>query len=296
MSVSRALRMPALMLGMLGVAAMLTGCSALGTESASRTEHQSFTVSDSAHTDLTVNTFNGNVTVVGMGEGSIDVTVTSRARGTSQDTAQAALDQIMVTITQDGSGVTVTAEPVGSSAPDGLGADVDVTLPSDASLQLSSSNGRVEAVDVQGSITARTSNGSITTRDGHDLDLTTSNAAVTATSPAGRLAIHTTNASVDVLNAQAVAATVETSNGQLTFSGSLAPGDQQFHTSNAGISLQLPASQGFSLDGQTSNATVSSDFPLTAAGSTISGQVGDGSARVSADTSNGTITVSTLVP
>ena len=52
------------------------------------------------------------------------------------------------------------------------------------------------------------------------------------------------------------------SNGGVTFTGSLAAGDQTFHTSNGNIAVSLPKGTSFRIDADTSHGRVSSTFSV----------------------------------
>jgi hypothetical protein len=288
-------RLASVLLLLIGVALFVPGCSAT-THRVIRTDHRTFAIT--GHTDLVVNTFNGNVTVTAIGLGTADVSVTPHGTGLSDADAHVALDAIQVTVDQAGTTLTVTAAPVGE-APVGStrGADVDVQIPADTAASVTSSNGQVQVINVGGPTTIRTSNGSATTRGGTGFDVQTSNGSVTLSEPTGPISIKTSNAGVEVLDARSASASVTTSNGPISFSGRLAAGTQSFETSNAGLDLRFPSDQGFSIDGSTSNGPATTDFPGLAEGSTtITGTTGDGSAQVTARTSNAPLSVTKLSP
>jgi hypothetical protein len=279
----------------IGVLLLVPACNA-ATHRVIKTDHRTFAVT--GHTDLVVNTFNGNVTVTAIGLGTADVSVTPHGTGLSDADAQAALDAIAVTVDQSGTTLTVTATTVGD-APVGSsrGADVDIQIPADTNASVTSSNGQVQVINTDGPTTIHTSNASATTRGGTGLDVETSNGSVTLSEPTGQVIARTSNAGIDVLDARDAVATVSTSNGPISFSGQLAAGVQAFTTSNAGLVLRFPSDQGFSIDGSTSNAAATTDFPgLTTGSTTITGTTGDGSAQVMAQTSNGPLGVTKLAP
>jgi hypothetical protein len=278
-------------------AAALSACNS-GSSRAILHSHQSFDVAIGAHTELGVTTFDGHINVTAIGEGTIDVSVTAFGSGATQDAAKSAVDTVDVAITRAGEGLTVLATAK-SDAPFGTrrGADVDVVLPPNSSLTLVTSNARIEAINVHGSVLATTSNAEIVARGGRDLHLQTSNGAVTMSEPAGTIQAITSNAAVDILNADRVLASLDTSNGTIAFSGSLAPGDHVFRTTNAALSLRLPGDQGFTVSATASNASVTSDFAgISASGASLAGTAGDGSANITAETSNGSISIARLKP
>ncbi len=280
------------------IAAATLGACNVSMERVTRLDQRTFDIAAGAQANLTVDTFNGHITVTAMAQATADVSVTAVGTGASKDIAQSALDSVNVAITQNGATLSVAATASGDGPPGGgRGADVDITLPPNVALTLTSSNGRIEATNVNGFVHARTSNGEIVTRAGRDLDLETSNGAITMSQPAGTIVAHTSNAAVDILNADSVVADVVSSNGPISLSGSLGAGDQHFQTSNGSLDLRLPPAQGFSITAQTINGAVRTDFPGVAVnGTSVSGTTGDGSARITAETSNGAISVTRLTP
>jgi DUF4097 and DUF4098 domain-containing protein YvlB len=103
----------------------------------------------------------------------------------------------------------------------------------------------------------------------------------------------TSNGRIEIEAADAVV-DAHTSNGPIKFSGSLADDDQQFKTSNGPIAIALPADSQFKFDGSTSNAGISSQFPLAAepykCRTRVMGVVGeDPACSITAATSNAPI-------
>lgn len=279
------------------LAAGIAACNPISRR-VTRLDHQSYPVPNGGHTSLSVTTFNGRVSVTAAGEGKADVSVTAYGTGGGDADAQAALDAVKVSMSQAGERLVITAQPDGNGPLAATrGADIDVMLPPNSDVTLTTSNGRIEAVNVRGSIVAQTSNGEIVTRAGRNVQAETSNAAVTAVHPTGGLSVRTSNAAVDILNAEAVIADVRSSNAPISFSGSLAGGDHAFVTTNARIDLRLPVWQGFSVLDHGSDTTVTTDFSdLTAARGNLSGQTGDGRAAITVETSNAALSIRRLTP
>jgi len=242
---------------------------------------------------VSVETFNGRISVVTGSDTSIDIRVVKRGSGTSQADAERDLAMVEHTITQEPGRVTITVRRLDRPLTLGnSGADVELAVPLDAALELRTSNGRIESANVTGSILARTSNGGVTIRDGDDVDAETSNGPLSVSAAGGRLELRTSNGSLDVIAAEEALVSAETSNGAISFSGSLAAGDHAFRTSNAALSISMPTDSEFTMDGHTSNASVSSSFPLAVAQDALTGSVGEEpDVRISAVTSNGDLTV-----
>src|SRR4051794_30053378 len=215
---------------LIGVLLVVPACSAVS-HRVIKTDHRTFAIT--GHTELVVNTFNGNVNITAIGLGTADVSVTPHGTGLSDADAQAALNAISVAVDQSGTTLTITATPVGDSpVGSSRGADVDVQIPADTAASVTSSNGQVQVINLNGPTTIRTSNGAATTRGGTSLDVETSNGSIELSEPSGTVSLRTSNAGIDVLDARNAIAALSTSNGPITFSGRLAAGPQTFTTSN----------------------------------------------------------------
>jgi hypothetical protein len=271
---------------------LLVGCTVTGTVYARRQDRRTLEVGLAPL--VVVDTFNGRIAAIAGVENQVEVRVNSRGSGSDQAEADRDLAQVVVDITQVADRITITARRRDAPVARGdSGADVEVTVPPAARLELRTSNEGIEATNVTGSILARTSNGGITTRGGRDLDLDTSNGALSVNAPTGRLTVRTSNGGLDINSARDVRVTAETSNAPLTFSGSLAPGSHSLATSNGNLSLTLPGDSAFTIGGDTSNGGVRTDFPrLVIEDTSIRGTTGISSVTViHATTSNGDLAV-----
>ena len=225
---------------------------------------------------ISVETFNGEIQVSTSADDTVQADVTKRGAGDSQTEAEDDLNNIDVSFQQEGDSLRIIARRTDNRRDvDNSGASIKLSVPADAVLELSSSNGEINIADVTGGVTARTSNGRIEI-DGaaNSIDVQTSN---------GEIQIEATNASVQA----------STSNGAIDFDGVLRDGEHRFETSNGSIVMTLPAEAQFRIDADTSNGEVHSDFPVTVSGSRddeLHGDIGDNpSVAIVAHTSNGSI-------
>ncbi len=308
---------PTLMLCALASAALaVAGCGAIGDRlgNATATDVVSRTLEVTGVPSLAVETFNGRVSVLAGSGASVVVTVERRGSGRDDAAARADLQKVDVTIEASGSTVTVRARRSDDRNHSGnSGADVTVTLPAAASLDLRSSNGEITTTGITGPVRIATSNAAVTVSGATSgIDATTSNGAITATGATGGVTASTSSGEIDVRGAsgvvdartsngqvriEATAATVHahTSNGRLTFTGQLASGAHEFETSNGDVELTLPPDAAFSLDARTTGAEVTSEFPVTGISGesrgTLAGTVGGSSpaTSISVTTSNASI-------
>ena len=188
-------------------------------------QEDSFQVSGS--TRLVVETDNGHITVRSSG-GAGEVRVTATIKNP---------DKVKYQTDQNGDTVSVSADMSGNAR-----VDVEVAVPEKAQLELETSNGRITLSDIDGSVSAKTSNGGI------------------------------------------------------TFAGSLEPGSQNsLRTSNGYVDVTLVNTPGVKLDAETRNGKISSELPITITGRSnddhLTGDIGDGSSSLTIRTRNGDITI-----
>ena len=157
----------------------------------------------------------------------------------------------------------------------------DIAAPQDTVLVIHTGSGNITANGINSSMTLGTSNGDISTNGGSvEVALTTSNGNVTArnasgqitlastsgdvsaTNVSGTLALSTSSGNVSATNAAAIGdSSFETSNGDITYSGTLAPATHdEFHTSNGDVMLTLPSDAAFQIRASTSDGSIGSAF------------------------------------
>jgi DUF4097 and DUF4098 domain-containing protein YvlB len=139
------------------------------------------------------------------------------------------------------------------------GAEIRVTLPADANVDLHTSNGGIEVVDIQNSGKLRTSN--------------------------GRISLENVKGEFEV----------NTSNGDIDFRGEMtADGMNRLTTSNGSVHVTLLGEPSVKLDATTSNGEIICKLPIVATetgDNRLAGVVGGGDAVLAIGTSNGSITI-----
>lgn len=259
-----------------------SGCAGLlGPQvKATATEQRSFEVS--AAPVVIVETFNGPIKATVGTEGKVEASIKRIGSGTTMEAAEADLKNVHVEFTQDGATVRIVATRSGSPAFSSSAAEVEIKVPAQATLSLTTSNGELHSEGIQGPITARSSNGEIEVRGAR-----------------GKLDLHTSNGAIDIAATEA-AVSAQTRNGEVRFAGSLAQGKHGLTTNNGGITVRLPVNAAFRVEARTSNGTVTSGFPELrgesgkAARNHLAGHVGNASSpevELKLETSNGNVAV-----
>ena len=259
---------------------------------------QSFTVN--AAPNIVVEMFNGGIDVAtgsSTAPGTVTISVTKRGGGNTQADAQNDLKNVEVTMTQEGNTIRVVAQRTDRRVDIGnSGASAKLTVPKGSTFDLRTSNGGITTAGPAGDVKAESSNGGINVRGAlGQLDLTTSNAGIGVDGGSGTLRLETSNGGIDATTSEPVTVNARSSNGSVHFTGPLSAGHSELDTSNAGIVVTLPAQAGFSVNADTSNGRVTSDFPVSGGSRSdtqLRGTVGSESATVlGLHTSNGNIDI-----
>ncbi len=225
-------------------------------------EEQTFNYTLESGGRLSIENVNGSITIVGGGGDQVEIRAFKKANN------QEALDGIEIRIDATSDRIAIETKLPNSRSwwgggNNGASVTYELSVPSNINLDgIGSVNGGVDIRGVFGNIKAKTVNGGIDVRD----------------------------ASADLK--------VETVNGGIDATLASLTGDQRVSadTVNGRINLTLPANADASVSVETVNGSIDGDdFGLEVekgfVGRSMDGDIGDGSARVSADTVNGGVKI-----
>ncbi len=248
-------------------------------------EEHIFRVGNAAR--LTVKSFNGRLEVRA-GQNN-EVRVAAKIRNPSRVEYRA---------WQEGDNIFVEAQRRGGFAliPRPAGAHIFVTAPANTTIDLATSNGRVEVHNVQGSGPVHTSNGRIileNVKGEHEVH--TSNGRIIIDGMEGDADAKTSNGSIEIKHMRG-AVSAASSNGSISFEGEMPEGSaNKFETSNGSVKVRLLGEFGARLTAKTSNGRVKANLPNYTAHTQgrghIEGIIGDGSGELDIRTTNGSINV-----
>jgi hypothetical protein len=148
------------------VVLLLSACGAyisLNPFTAEETVTQSFTADGQAR--VVVEMFNGSIDVVTGSDSTVKIDVIKRGGGVSRQAAEDDLQNVEVTMTQDGDTIRVVARRTDQRVDLGnSGASAKLRVPEGTVLDLRSSNGTITSSGPVGDVKALTSNGRIDAR------------------------------------------------------------------------------------------------------------------------------------
>lgn len=243
------------------VLAALAGCGWVGNRvTAQKVVTKSFPTK--APPKVLVETFNGRVDVTATSAGEVHAEVTKRAGAGTQEAAEADLDNIDVTMTQEGDTIRIRARATDENLFANRAADVSLQVPEQSVLDLHATNGKLTATGVLGDVTAESSNGAVEVKGSRGkLALATTNGTVKSEGGT-TVDARTSNGTVRVKDARGPV-TARTSNGTVTLTGKLVPGEYDLETTNGKVTVSLPGDSQFRVDAETTLGGVSCGFDLT---------------------------------
>jgi len=184
------------------------------------------------------------------GQLRVDATVKSRSEGRAKDAA--------IQIEESAArGVQVSIAWPDKEWHEGDGADLEIWIPEAVGLDLTTSNGEIEAAGFSGKCIATTSNADVQISDhAGDLIAKSSNGDIVVTRLTGSADAATSNSGI-TMNDVSGPVTAATSNGDIAISlASGASGPVKAHTSNSSITLTVGAAFTGSVSAATSNGHV----------------------------------------
>jgi len=175
-------------------------------------------------------------------------------------------------------------------------ASVDITVPPQATLDLSTGNGTVTLGAVTGTLRVGTGNGRVMATGARgNVYLRTGNGRIDASGIDGSLQTHTGNGRVTVAG-RFDALDIDTGRGQVNatvLAGSKMSSDWRVGTGVGNVTVSLPPDFSAELDGSTGVGHVTVDFPVTVsgsfAGSSVRGRIGKGGAALRVHTGVGNV-------
>lgn len=228
--------------------------------------------------DLT--TFNGGISVESHAEPTIEMEVTYKAYGMTEEQAEANCQLLAYDISADQGKLIIQATKPSDQWM--ASASFKLKVPETCAMKLRSSNGKISASDIAQTVDAHTSNGTIELKRISD--------SVTAKTSNGTVSVKDCTGTINL----------STSNGRVLFAGELTGEDNVIHTSNGRVSIELPSDQLTEVATRTSNGSIQCSLPtqrvLEEGKKSFHAVVGEGDlrsthAKLNVRTSNGSIKI-----
>ncbi len=218
--------------------------SACGVIYQQEVKEQSFQTSSSPL--VVVDNVSGHLSVGPSTGNEVLVTIIEHGTGNSSGEARERLKALQVELSQEKDTVTLTTRRESGNAARAW-AEVELKVPSQATLSLRTGDGRITTRGLSGALTLITSEGSIQVDgDSHYLR---------AETRSGRISLS---------SGRAAQVEARTTNGEILYTGALAGEQHVFETTSGNVTLSLPPDSAFRLEASTSTGRVDVGFPLVA--------------------------------
>jgi len=263
---------------------------------------------------VSVEGFNGAIEITGWEQNSVEV------NGTKYSSTKGGLDAIKVDVSATPGSVRIRCSKASDLTWHNMGVRISLRVPHKVLLDpVSTSNGKIQVEDVEGTARLHTSNGAIRLgRIKGDIEARTSNGTIEAMDMDGDVRFHTSNGSIraEATHGPMEATTsngginvrmrdsagtrpmrLESSNGHIeaTIEGGAVP-EVRATTSNSSILLRLPASANAQVRASTSHSSITTDFDELSVDrrkrhSEVEGTLGRGGPMLDLRSSNGAIKI-----
>jgi DUF4097 and DUF4098 domain-containing protein YvlB len=198
-------------------------------------------------------------------------------------------------------------------------AQYEVHVPIGTRVQASSISGDIRVTGTAGEVQANSISGAVEVTDATDrisvgsvsgdlraaklrgrTHISTTSGDLELDDITGELSVESVSSDIKITRAKSAHVRAGTVSGEVTYAGSIEPdGSYEFSTHSGEVRLEIPAGSGASLDLQTFSGSITSSFPMTLqpgersrhSGRKMQFTIGNGSARITAQTFSGDITI-----
>jgi len=244
---------------------------------------------------ITIYNANGKTRVIGEDRDDVEIRIHKSVRADCPDLAAKLLDSIRLQNSNSVDVLEIEVQIPRKCSRHAV-AHIELCVPRDTEITLSSTNGKICLEGLERAIHARSSNGSVSISEvSGDIDVTTANAKVTCKCTHGHLRARSSNGKIEVDSHQG-SLDASTSNGVIRASlDALDEVGVTLTTSNGRIVLDLPEKPDADVDIRVENGHIRNDLELTDQTSDVDGRVrgrlGVGGTLIRLRTSNGTISL-----
>jgi DUF4097 and DUF4098 domain-containing protein YvlB len=257
---------------------------------------------------LHVSTLNGAVSVRSGEVEEVQITAQKTVRSRTDEEAKRFCDETKIETEANASSASVSVVlPNDYRGRANIGVSMEAVVPKNCNLDLRTSNGSIEAREIDGGLQARTSNGRIEVHNMKgNVDLHTSNGRIVGEYIGGKAFADTSNGHIELVqvtgDVEALTSNAHvtirdtggdircrSSNSSIKLSNVVASADAS--TSNGSITCSLPVNASAAISGSASNGNIRSDFPLRIRHNTVSGKIGEGKHTIELGTTNGSVSI-----
>ena len=265
--------------------------TAQAAQAATLKDHFDKTVPLKGGSQITLRNVNGSVKVEAWDRGEVRIEADKEVKAGTDSAARKFMDQVRIDVTPGTSGnnglrIETHAPKRGANGiwdamfGNSINYHVNYTLhvPRQAAVDAESVNGGVSLAGTHGKVRLETTNGAVDVADvTGDVNAGSTNGGITATRVAGAVKAETTNGAVAV-----------------DLTALPAGSDLRFESTNGGVHVRLPRDARLSVDAETTNGRVKSDFEVAGGKPgkrSLKGDINGGGGRLKIRTTNGGIEI-----
>ena len=225
-------------------------------------------------------THNGSIDVDGISTTECTVTATITGRASSMEKAEEIVEHTYLNFKQSENGLVLEIDKPDTLVNCSVGVSLDVKLPYETNLDLTSHNGAIKIKNISGNTKATTHNGKVSVSDISGITvLRTHNGKIEAKEISGDIDFVSYNGKVET-----------------AFLQNAEPDcDISMITHNGALELTTPANYSAKVNASTHNGNIETDLPITVLGKfnqkKLVGTIGDGQGEMKLTTYNGSIKI-----
>lgn len=225
-------------------------------------------------------THNGSITIEGADVADCNLTAMIIARASTEEDAKKLAEEVKIKLEASESKLTVRIEKPAYKMSRSVSVSLDVILPNQTNLKLTTHNGAVKIANITGDINGTTHNGKVTAEKiCGTTKLKTHNGSIVCEEISGETQLRTHNGCVKLSYREAAPAVCNIS----------------AVTHNGGINFTAPPNFSAEVDVSTHNGSIKTDLPITVVGkvgkSKLTGTIGTGEGKLHLETHNGSIKI-----
>jgi len=230
--------------------------------------------------NFTAQTHNGSIAIVGTDVVDCNLTATIIGWAMTEEGAKKIAEQTTIKLIPSANKLTARINKPKLRFSRSVSVSLDVTLPDNADLELTTHNGSVVIKNITGRLSGTTHNGKITAEQvSGAAELHTHNGSVICREISGDTKLKTHNGSIKVYYSQAAPSICDIS----------------LITHNGGVELETPKKFSGEVEASTHNGSINTELPITVKGKVskkrLTGTIGTGQGKLYLETHNGSIRI-----
>ncbi len=223
-------------------------------------------------------THNGSITITGADVTDCNLTATVTARAITEEDAKKLAERVKIKLEPWGDKLTAKIDKPTFRFNKSVSVSLDVTVPNNTDLELTTHNGSIRITDITGRLNATTHNGKVTAEQiSGTIELHTHNGSVICREVSGDTQLKTHNGSVKLYYSEDAPSVCNIS----------------LITYNGGIDLTTPSDFSGEVEASTHNGSINTELPITVKGKVsrrkLTGTIGTGQGKLHLETHNGSI-------